>query len=290
MAKITEKKILTPQVFQLKVLSPLIAIKRKPGQFVILRVNEKGERIPLTIVDSDPEKGTVTVVFQVVGKTTSMLSQLEEGDEILDFAGPLGKPTDIESFGTVVVVGGGIGIAVAYPIAKAMKEAGNRVLSITGARTEDLLVLEEEVAAVSDEIIVTTDDGSYKRKGLVTEPLKELLETRKIDQVLAIGPVPMMRAVSEVTRPYGVKTVVSLNPIMVDGTGMCGSCRVSVGGKIKFGCVDGPEFDGHQVDFADLSRRLNAYQAYENQSFEKYKKQHAQKMGNSTPPEKHLIG
>ena len=199
MPEIAEKIVLTPQIVRLKVIAPDIAKKRKPGQFVILRVDERGERIPLTIVDSDPREGTVTIVFQVVGKTTHMLSQLERGDKILDFAGPLGKPTEIEQFGTVVVVGGGIGTAVAYPIAKGMKEAGNRVFSIVGARSKDLLVLEHEVAAVSDEIVVTTDDGSYKRPGLVTEPLKEYLDRGDVDQVIAIGPVPMMRAVSELT-------------------------------------------------------------------------------------------
>ena len=270
MAKIAEKRNLSPEIVRLKVIAPEISEKRKAGQFVILRVHERGERIPLTIVDSDPKEGTVTLVFQVVGKTTHALSLLEEGDEILDFAGPLGKPTDIEHFGTVAVVGGGIGIAVAYPIAKAMKSAGNRVLSIIGARSKDFLVLEEEVRSVSDEIIVTTDDGSYGRKGLVTDPLQEWLETRELNQVIAIGPVPMMRALSESTRPYGVKTVVSLNPIMVDGTGMCGACRVSIGGRTKFACVDGPEFDGHEVDFADLALRLTAYRDHEKESFDSY--------------------
>ena len=199
-----------------------------------------------------------------------MLSQLEKGDKILDLAGPLGKPTEIERFGTVVVVGGGIGTAVAYPIAKGMKDAGNRVLAIVGARSKDLLVLEHEVAAVSDEIIVTTDDGSYKRSGLVTEPLKEYLDRGEVDQVVAIGPVPMMRAVSELTRPYGVRTLVSLNPIMVDGTGMCGACRVSVSGNTRFACVDGPEFDGHEVDFEDLTMRLTAYREQEKRSYDQY--------------------
>jgi len=277
MPEIAEKEVLTPQIVRLKVIAPDIAKKRKPGQFVILRVDERGERIPLTIVDSDPREGTVTIIFQVVGKTTHMLSQLERGDKILDFAGPLGKPTEIEQFGTVVVVGGGIGAAVAYPIAKGMKEAGNRVFSIVGARSKDLLVLEHEVAAVSDEIVVTTDDGSYKRPGLVTEPLKEYLDRGDVDQVIAIGPVPMMRAVSELTRAYGVKTLVSLNPIMVDGTGMCGACRVAVGGKTRFACVDGPEFDGHEVDFKDLTMRLTAYRENEKQSYNQYLQYHEDK-------------
>jgi ferredoxin--NADP+ reductase len=263
MPEIVAKEILTPQIVKLKIKAPMIARKRKPGQFVIIRIYKKGERIPLTIVDSDTEVGTITMVFQIVGKTTHMLSKLEKGDEILDVAGPLGKPTEIEQFGTVLVVGGGIGAAVAYPIAKGMKAAGNQVIAIVGARSKDLLVLEHEIAAVSDKIIVTTDDGSYMRHGLVTEPLKEFLDAGNIDQVIAIGPVPMMRAVSELSRPYGVKTLVSLNPIMVDGTGMCGACRVNIGGKTKFACVDGPEFDGHDVDFQDLTLRLTAYKAHE---------------------------
>ncbi len=277
MPEIAEKEVLTPQIVRLKVIAPDIAKKRRPGQFVILRVDERGERIPLTIVDSDPGEGTVTIVFQVVGKTTHMLSQLEKGDKILDFAGPLGKPTEIEQFGTVVVVGGGIGTAVAFPIAKGMKEAGNKVIAIVGARSKDLLVLEHEIAAVSDEIVVTTDDGSYKRPGLVTEPLKEYLDRGEVDQVVAIGPVPMMHAVSELTRTYGVKTLVSLNPIMVDGTGMCGACRVAVGGKTRFACVDGPEFDGHEVDFKDLTMRLTAYREHEKQSYNQYLEYHEDK-------------
>jgi len=277
MPEIVKKEVLTPQIVRLRVTAPDIAKKRKPGQFVILRVDDRGERIPLTIVDSDPGDGTITIIFQVVGKTTHMLSQLEKGDKILDLAGPLGKPTEIEPFGTVVVVGGGIGTAVAYPIAKGMKDAGNRVLAIVGARSKDLLVLEHEVAAVSDEIIVTTDDGSYKRSGLVTEPLKEYLDRGEVDQVVAIGPVPMMRAVSELTRPYGVRTLVSLNPIMVDGTGMCGACRVSVSGNTRFACVDGPEFNGHEVDFEDLTMRLTAYREQEKRSYDQYLEYHADK-------------
>jgi len=270
MAEVVQKEVLNPQIVRLKIAAPLIAEKRRPGQFVILRVHEKGERIPLTIVDSDPSDGTVTLIFQVVGKTTHMLSELREGDSIPDVAGPLGRPTEIEMVGTVVVVGGGIGAAVAYPIAKGMKHAGNRVITILGARSRDLLVLEKELASASDEIIVTTDDGSYKRHGMVTEPLRELLEQGGIDEVLAIGPVPMMRAVSEMTKEYNVRTQVSLNPIMVDGTGMCGACRVNIAGRIKFACVDGPEFDAHQVDFSDLQMRLTAYREEEKASYEKY--------------------
>ena len=267
---IQSKKLLSRQVVRLEVNAPLIAAKRKPGQFVILRINEKGERIPLTIVDSDVRRGTITLVFQVVGKTTHALSSLEQGASIQDLAGPLGKPTEIERFGNIAVVGGGIGIAVAFPIAQAMKQAGNRVLSILGARTRELLILKDEVGTVSDKLEVTTDDGSLGRKGLVTEPLRDWLESERIDLVLAIGPVPMMQAVSDLTKPFGVRTVVSLNPIMVDGTGMCGACRVLVGGRTKFACVDGPEFDGHKVDYEDLTLRLSAYREQEKVSFNTY--------------------
>jgi NAD(P)H-flavin reductase len=274
MAEIVEKRVLAPEIFLMKVKEPVIALKRKAGQFVILRVSEKGERIPLTIVDSDANAGTITIVFQVVGKTTSFLSGMKVGDHITDVAGPLGRPTEIEEFGSVVIIGGGIGIAVAYPIAKAMKGAGNEVVSILGARSGNLLILEKEVRAVADEVIVTTDDGSLGVKGFVTDSLKRLLDSRKIDLVAAIGPVPMMKAVSEMTRPYEAKTIVSLNPIMVDGTGMCGACRVMVGGRIKFACVDGPEFDGHEVDFKDLAMRLSAYREHEKTAFEMYRNRH----------------
>jgi ferredoxin--NADP+ reductase len=270
MNEITEKKILSPQIVQFRVLSPVIAEKHRAGQFVMVRADEKGERIPLTIVDADPEAGTVTIALQIVGKTTHLLSTLEEGDRILTFVGPLGKATHIEKFGTVIVIGGGIGIAEVFPVAKAMKAAGNTVIAIIGARTKDMLVLEEEVASVADEIFVTTDDGSYKRKGLVTEPLEEILGKRNVEEVVAVGPVPMMKAVSEVTRPYGVKTLVSLNSIMIDATGMCGCCRVSVGGEVKFACVDGPEFDGHLVDFDELSKRLIPYREQEKMSYDRY--------------------
>ncbi|MBW2283233.1 MAG: sulfide/dihydroorotate dehydrogenase-like FAD/NAD-binding protein [Deltaproteobacteria bacterium] len=279
MHEIVEKETLSEQIVRLEVLAPRIATKRKPGQFVILRAHERGERIPLTIVDSDPLEGAITLIFQVVGKSTHMLSRMSVGDDIPDLAGPLGKPAEIGHIGTVVVIGGGIGTAVAYPLAKGMKEAGNRVIAVVGARTRDLIVLEKEVASVSDEIIVTTDDGSYKRRGLVTEPLTEILNLEAVDQVIAIGPVPMMRAVSELTRSRSVKTVVSLNPIMVDGTGMCGACRVQIGGKIKFACVDGPEFDGHQVDFSDLAMRLTAYAEHENRSYRQYLSQLAKMEG-----------
>ena len=270
MPRIVRKEMLTPVIVRMDIIEPQIAKKRRPGQFVILRIKDRGERIPLTIVDSNPEAGTITLVFQIVGKTTHMLGQLDKGSEIQDVVGPLGRPTEIENFGTVVVVGGGIGTAVAYPMAKGMKEAGNKVLSVIGARSKDLLVLEKEVAQVSDEMVVATDDGSYGQKGLVTGPLKEFMDKREVDLVVAIGPVPMMKAVSELTRTYGVKTVVSLNPIMVDGTGMCGSCRVSVGGTTLLACVDGPEFDGHKVNFDDLSVRLAAYREQEIIAYEKF--------------------
>ncbi|WKZ31969.1 MAG: sulfide/dihydroorotate dehydrogenase-like FAD/NAD-binding protein [Thermodesulfobacteriota bacterium] len=260
MFEITDKKELAHTVYQFKVKAPKIAAKRKAGQFVVLRMNENGERIPLTIVDSDAREGTITIIVQEVGKSTAMLGNMGVGDNILDVVGPLGKPTHIEDFGIAVCVGGGIGTAPVYPIAKAMKEAGNRVVSIIGARSKPLLILEQEMREVSDELHVTTDDGSYGHHGFVTQVLQNLIdEGMKIGCVVGIGPVPMMRAVSNVTKPYGIPTVVSLNPIMVDGTGMCGACRVTIGGKTKFVCVDGPEFDGHQVDFAELILRNRSY-------------------------------
>ena len=274
MTEIIEKIALASDVFLMRLKEPLIAAKRRAGQFVILRLSEKGERIPLTIVDSDPNIGTITIVFQVVGKTTSLLSSMKVGDHITDVVGPLGRPTEIEEFGSVVIIGGGIGIAVAYPIAKAMKQSGNTVISILGARSANLLILEQEVRAVADEVIVTTDDGSLGVKGFVTDSLKRLLDSRKIDLVVAIGPVPMMKAVSEMTRPYSVKTIVSLNPIMVDGTGMCGACRVMVEGRIKFACIDGPEFNGHDVDFKDLAMRLTAYRELEKTALAMYRGRH----------------
>ena len=264
MYKIIVKQQLAPSVLLFEVAAPLIARKAQPGQFVILRTNEDGERIPLTIADFNRETGTITIIFQEVGASTVELGLLNEGDFILDLVGPLGKATHIEKIGTVVCVGGGIGIAPVYPIARGMKEAGNEVISIIGARSEDILIYEEEMAAVSDELIITTDDGSKGRKALVTQPLKELLDSDKtISLVVAIGPVIMMKFVAETTRPYGVPTVVSLNPIMVDGTGMCGGCRVSVGNENKFACVDGPEFDGHKVDFDLLMARQRMYKPHE---------------------------
>jgi len=249
--------------------APLVARKAQPGEFIILRVTEDGERIPLTIQDFDREKGTISIIFQEVGVTTRDLGKLEAGEALKDFVGPLGRPTHIEKMGTVVCVGGGIGVAPIYPIARGLKEAGNKVISIIGSRTKDLLILEEEMKTASSELIITTDDGTYGRKGFVTQVLQELIEKGEpIAEVIAIGPVVMMRAVAETTRPFGVKTVVSLNPIMVDGTGMCGGCRVSVGEDTKFACVDGPEFDGHKVDFAGLMSRQKMYKTQEAQAGE----------------------
>ncbi|MDH7498556.1 MAG: sulfide/dihydroorotate dehydrogenase-like FAD/NAD-binding protein, partial [Syntrophomonadaceae bacterium] len=251
------KRELAPRIKLLAVEAAEIARKAKPGQFIVLRINEEGERIPLTIADFDPVAGTVTIIFQEVGRTTEVLGTLEEGDCILDFVGPLGLPSHIEAVGTVVCVGGGVGVAPVYPVARALHQAGNRVISIIGARSRDHLILEEEMRAASSEVLVATDDGSAGSKGFVTEVLRQVLEREKVDRVLAIGPVPMMRAVAEVT-PREIPLTVSLNPIMVDGTGMCGACRVEVGGKTRFACVDGPEFDGHQVNWelAQLRSRM----------------------------------
>ena len=235
-------------------------------------MDEKGERIPLTIVDSDPEKGTITIIFQVVGKTTAAMAEMNVGDEFIAVQGPLGNPTDIKKIGQVVCIGGGVGVGVVYPLAAALKQAGNRVISIIGARTKDLLILEEEMKQVSDRLIVATDDGSYGFHGFVSTVLQNLIdEGEKIEEVFAIGPVPMMKVIANLTRPYGIKTIVSLNPIMVDATGMCGACRVSVGGKTKFTCVDGPEFDGHQVDFDLLTSRLRMYCDQESVAYEKHR-------------------
>jgi ferredoxin--NADP+ reductase len=267
--KVLEKKVLSPGVNQMVIEAPLVARKAQPGEFIILRVTEDGERIPLTIQDFDRDKGTISIIFQEVGVTTRALGQLESGEFLADFVGPLGRPTHIEKMGTVVCVGGGIGVAPILPIARGMKEAGNKVISIIGSRTKDLLILEAEMQAASSELIITTDDGTYGRKGFVTQVLQELIEKGEpIAEVIAIGPVVMMRAVAETTRPHGVKTIVSLNPIMVDGTGMCGGCRVSVGDDTKFACVDGPEFDGHKVDFAGLMNRQKMYKDQEKQAGE----------------------
>ena len=258
--KILEKEELTSQIKQVRIHAPEIAEKAKAGQFVILRVDDEGERIPLTLVGWENETGTITLIFQEVGVSTKKLGCLQVQDEIKNIAGPLGKPSDVKNYGLAAVVCGGVGTAAAYPIAKALKEAGNTVISILGARTEKLLILEDEMKQVSDEFYITTDDGSRGRKGFVSDTLKSLIDHKyHFDVVYAIGPPLMMRSTSEVTRPYGIKTVVSLNPIMVDGMGMCGACRVSVGGATKFACLDGPEFDAHNTNFEELIRRLRVY-------------------------------
>ncbi len=265
MNRILEKKKLSETVFQMRIDAPLIARERKAGQFIILQLCEDyGERIPLTIADADPDEGSITLIFQAVGKTTLKLAELNVGDEIAALVGPLGTPTHVEKFGTVVCVGGGIGVAPLHPIAQAMKEAGNKVIIIMGARNKELMILEDEMRAIADELIICTDDGSYGRKCLVTEPLKELCEQEpKPELVVAIGPPIMMKFCAETTRPYAVPTQVSLNTIMVDGTGMCGGCRVTVGDETKFVCVDGPEFDGHLVDFDNMINRLSSYRKQE---------------------------
>ncbi|MFH0962429.1 MAG: sulfide/dihydroorotate dehydrogenase-like FAD/NAD-binding protein [Planctomycetota bacterium] len=268
MFEVVEKRELAKDVYFYRIQAPAIASRRKAGQFVILRAHERGERIPLTLVGSDVKEGTITIVFQAVGRTTREFAALGEGDAFLDVVGPLGNPTHIERYGTVACVGGGIGIAPVLPIVAAMKEAGNRVISILGARTKDLLILEDEVRAVSDETLVTTDDGSYGRKGFVTDVLGEILGRDSVDMTVAVGPPVMMRAVARLTKERQVRNMVSLNPIMIDGTGMCGGCRVTVGGKRRFVCVDGPEFDGHEVDFDELMKRLKVYEAAERVSLE----------------------
>jgi len=262
--KILEKRLLGPDSVLFEVEAPHVARSAKPGQFVILRAHDRGERIPLTIANTDGKK-KVTVIFQVVGKTTKYLSSLDVGDEIKDFLGPLGTPTEIENFGKVAALGGGFGTAVLYPLVRALKDAGNFVIVINGARNKSLLILENELKNLSDEYYVTTDDGSKGFKGFVTDFLKKLIEEekRKIDRVFAVGPVPMMKAVADLTKKHGIKTIVSLNPIMVDGTGMCGACRVEVGGETKFACVDGPEFDAHKVNFDLLAKRLQMYKKEE---------------------------
>ncbi len=250
--------------------APLIARKAKPGQFVILKANEEGERIPLTMADTDPEKGTITIIYMVVGKSTAIFRDLAVGDDFQDVIGPLGKATHVEKVGKVICVGGGTGVAVLHPITRALKEVGNDVTCIIGSRTKDLLILEKEMGAASHDLRVCTDDGSYGHHGFVTDVMKAVLDDGDVKLVVAIGPVPMMKAVSNITREYKVATMVSLNPIMVDGTGMCGGCRVTVGGETKFACVDGPEFDGHKVDYDELMLRLQAYLEEEKKCHEEY--------------------
>jgi len=270
--RILEKREMAERtVCEFKIEAADIARKAKPGQFVVIRANETGERIPLTMAGTDPEAGTISIIFQVVGKTTALLRSLGEDDEILDIIGPLGVPTHVEKLGTVICVGGGTGVAVMYPITKAYKEAGNHVIAIIGARTKDLLILEEEMTAASHDLRVTTDDGSYGHHGFVTDVLKQILDERDdVKLVVGIGPVPMMKFLCKMTKEYDVKTVVSLNPIMVDATGMCGACRVSVGGRTRFCCVDGPEFDGHEVDFDELVKRQRAYLTEEKESMDRF--------------------
>jgi ferredoxin--NADP+ reductase len=273
MYEVIKKVELAPKIKMVKIRAPEVAKKAKTGQFVIIRIDEKGERIPLTLVEREPNEGTITLIFQEVGLSTMKLGVLEVGDKILDVAGPLGTPSDIEHYGLVAVVCGGTGTAVSYPIAKALKEADNQVVSIIGARTKELLILENEMKNVSDELYISTDDGSKGHKGFVSDVLKTLIEKGyRFDLVYAIGPTLMMRATANVTKPYSIKTVVSLNPIMVDGMGMCGACRVTIGGETKFACVDGPEFDGHLVDFDELIKRQRVYLAEEKQAVELYEK------------------
>ncbi len=263
MYKIVSKKVLNPTVIEMNIEAPFVAAKAKAGQFIILRVDEEGERIPLTVAGYDREGGTVKIIFQTVGSTTMKLGAKEEGDYISDFAGPLGKPTEIEGLSKVCVVGGGVGCAIALPIAEALHEAGAEVHSVVGFRSRDLLILEDEFAACSDKFIIMSDDGSAGRKGLVTEALKELLETEKYDMVITIGPLIMMKFVVETCRPYGVPVTVSMNPIMIDGTGMCGGCRLTVSGKTLFACVDGPDFNGYEVDFDEAMARGSIYRDFE---------------------------
>ena len=271
MYKILRKEILAPNISLLEVTAPLIAKKRKPGNFIILRATPTGERIPLTIVESDVKRGTITLIVQAIGKTTQIIHAMNLGDTLEDIVGPLGEPTPIEKYGNVVCIGGGVGTAVVYPMAKALKAAGNQVFSIIGAQTADALILEKEMGAVSDELFITTDDGSRGIKGFVTGALAELLKREEqIHSIYATGPLPMMRAVAEQTRNSGIRTVVSLNPIMMDGTGMCGACRVSVGDTLKFACVDGPEFDAHEINFDELIARNRTYLNQEKEALEAY--------------------
>lgn len=265
---------LNPLVCHLEIMARDIAVKAQPGQFIILRVDEKGERIPLTIYQAHPEKGTIELIVQEAGATTLKLCRCKVKEEIVDIIGPLGKATHIQKYGKVVCIGGGVGIAEVYPLAKALKEAGNEVVSIIGSRNKELLILENEMRNMSDVLYITTDDGSYKRKGFVSDVLKGLLEKEKFDMAFAVGPVPMMNIVAGVTRPFNLKTLVSLNSIMVDGTGMCGSCRVTIGREVKFVCVDGPDFDAHQVDFRELSSRQGRFLNQEKISAEKIKEVH----------------
>lgn len=271
MHRIHSNEIIKPTLGKMVVEAPYVAKYRKAGQFIMFIIDEFGERIPLTIADSDSDKGTITLYYQIVGTSTLKLSHMKAGESLFSIVGPLGHPTEVENYGTVVCVGGGIGIAPLFPISKAMKAAGNKVINILGARSGNLLILEDELYAIGDSNITCTDDGTKGRKGYVTDMLKEIIEIERVDLVVAIGPVPMMKAVSSMTKEAGIRTFVSLNSVMIDGTGMCGGCRVTVGGETKFTCVDGPEFDGHLVDFDSLNLRLKTYHAEETQSYDSYK-------------------
>lgn len=270
MNKIVDKKHFSANVVMLEIEAPLIARTRKAGHFVIVRVDKDGERIPLTIADSDPERGTITLIVQMTGVSSMKLCRLGTGDEVNDIVGPLGKATHIEKFGTVICAGGGVGVAPMLPIIKAMKQAGNRVISILAGRSKDLIILEDEVREHSDEVVIMTDDGSYGNKGLITNGIEMVINREKVDMCVTIGPAVMMKFVSLLTKKYGIPTIASLNTIMVDGTGMCGACRVSVGGETKFVCVDGPEFDAHQVDFDEMMMRLAAYRKEEAEAKQRY--------------------
>lgn len=271
MFKIVRKEVLNPSVKLMEIEAPFVAKKAEPGQFIIFRINEDGERIPLTIADFDREKGTVTIIYQEVGKSTKMLGAMEEGDEILDFVGPLGVASHLGGYKKVAVIGGGLGTAIAYPQAKKLHKLGAEVDSIVGFRNKDLIILEKEMTEASSRLFVATDDGSNGNKGFVTDILKKLIEEgNEYDLVIAIGPLIMMKVVANLTRQYGIKTLVSMNPVMIDGTGMCGGCRVTVGGKTKFACVDGPDFDGHEVDFDEAMRRQQMYKAEEKKSVEEH--------------------
>jgi ferredoxin--NADP+ reductase len=269
MYRIVKKQVLNPTVTRMEIEAPLIAKKAEPGQFIILRVDENGERIPLTVADFDREAGTVSIIFQIVGATTEKLNHLEEGDSLHDFVGPLGRPSETEGLKKVAVIGGGVGCAIAYPVAKKLHQQGAVVHSIVGFRNKDLVILEPEFQAVSDKLVMMTDDGSYGEKGLVTNALEKLIESgERYDEVIAIGPLVMMKFVTQVTKKYNIKTVVSMNPIMIDGTGMCGGCRLTVGGKTKFACVDGPDFDGFEVDFDEAMARGAMYRDFERHAHE----------------------
>jgi ferredoxin--NADP+ reductase len=271
MYEILEKEKWHDVIYSMRVDAPFVAKVAQPGQFVILMTTEKGERIPLTIADYDPEEGWVQIVFQTVGKTTTELAEMNEGDALFSFVGPLGKPSEIDKYGTVVTVGGGTGIACVYPITRALKAAGNRVIAIIGAKTKELIIMEEEMRKASTELLITTDDGSYVRKGFVTDVLDEVLQREgDVKKIWAVGPAIMMKVISDVTKPYSVETIVCLNAVMVDGTGMCGSCRVTVDGETKFTCVDGPEFNGHLIDWPEFMNRLRRYEKSEQHALERY--------------------